>query len=125
MKKLKDRLTDKQQQIMRKHEKDTLTAEKWIKDTGLNVCAFVKLPVQVQQAQQAAHALLTYNINLLTTEQVQTLRAFQRKVGNTKNHKSLKPSTAYPILNISNKINRQLFKLHKQLTQTSITANTI
>jgi hypothetical protein len=125
MKKLKDRLTDKQQQIMRKHEKDTLTAEKWIKDTGLNVCAFVKLPVQVQQAQQAAHALLTYNINLLTTEQVHTLRAFQRKVGNTKNHKSLKPSTAYPILNISNKINRQLFKLHKQLTQTSITANTI
>ncbi len=125
MKKLKDRLTDKQQQIMRKHEKDTLTAEKWIKNTGLNVYAFVKLPVQVQQAQQAAHALLTYNINLLTTEQVQTLRTFQRKVGNTKNHKSLKPSTAYPILNISNKINRQLFKLHKQLTQTSITANTI
>lgn len=125
MKKLKDRLTHKQQQIMRKNEKDTLTAEKWIKDTGLNVCAFVKLPVQVQKAQQAAHALLTYNINLLTTEQVQTLRAFQRKVGNTKNHKNIKPSTAYPILNISNKINRQLFKLHKQLTKTSITANTI
>jgi len=125
MKKLKDRLTHKQQQILRKQEKDTLTAEKWIKDTGLNVCVFVKLPIQVQQAQQAAHALLTYNINLLTTEQVQTIRAFQRKVGNTKNHKSLKPSTAFPILNISNKINRLLFKQHKQLSKTNITATTI
>ena len=125
MKKLKDRLTHKQQQILRKQEKDTLTAEKWIKDTGLNVCAFVKLPIQVQQAQQAAHALLTYNITLLTTEQVQTLRAFQRKVGNTKNHKSLKPSTAYKILNIRNKINRLLFKQHKQLSKTNITATTI
>ena len=125
MKKLKDRLTHKQQQILRKQEKDTLTAEKWIKDTGLNVCAFVKLPVQVQQAQQAAHALLTYNINLLTTEQVQTLRAFQRKVVNKKIRHKLKPASAYPILNISNKINRQLFKQHNQLTQASITATTI
>ena len=125
MKKLKDRLTHKQKQILRKQEKDTLTAEKWIKDTGLNACAFVKLPVQVQKAQQAAHSLLTYNINFLTTEQVQILRAFQRKVGNTKNHKSLKPSTAFPILNISNKINRLLFKQNKQLSKTNIAATTI
>ena len=125
MKKLKDRLTHKQQQILRNQEKDTLTAEKWIKDTGLNVCAFFKLPVQVQQAQQAAHALLTYNINLLTTEQVQTLRAFQRKVVNKKIRHKLKPTSAYPILNISNKINRQLFKQHNRLTKTNITATTI
>ena len=125
MKKLKDRLTHKQQQILPNQEKDTLTAEKWIKDTGLNVCAFFKLPVQVQQAQQAAHALLTYNINLLTTEQVQTLRAFQRKVVNKKIRHKLKPTSAYPILNISNKINRQLFKQHNRLTKTNITATTI
>jgi hypothetical protein len=123
-KKLKDRLTHKQQQIMRKHEKDTLTAEKWIKDTGLNVRAFNQLPIQLLQAQQAALALLTHNLNLLTTEQVKTLRAFQRKVVNKKIRHKLKPASAYPILNISNKINRQLFKQHKQLTQASITATT-
>jgi len=121
----KDKLSQAQYQILRKIDKDTLTTEKWIKDTGLNVCVFNRLPVQVLKAQQVAHTLLSQNLNLLTTEQIKTLRAFQRKVGNTKNHKSLKPTTAYPILNISNKINRQLFKQHKQLSQSKITATTI
>ena len=121
----KDKLTQAQYQILRKNDKDTLTTEKWIKDTGLNVCVFNRLPVQVLKAQQVVDTLLTQNLNLLTTEQIKTLRSFQRKVGNTKNHKSLKPTTAYPILNISNKINRQLFKQHKQLSQSKITATTI
>jgi hypothetical protein len=125
MKKQKDILTQAQRQILRKQDKDVLTTEKWIKETGLTVCVFNHLPVQVLKAQQAAHALLTNNFNLLTNEQVKTLRAFQSKVGNTKNHKNLKPSTAYPILNISNKINRKLFKQHKELTKASITATTI
>lgn len=124
-KKDKDKLTQAQYQILRKNDKDTLTTEKWIKDTGLNVRAFNQLPVQLLQAQQAAHALLTHNLNLLTTEQVKTLRAFQRKVVNKKIRHKLKPTSAYPILNISNKIKRQLFKQHKQQSQASITAPTI
>ncbi len=125
MKKQKDILTQAQYQILCKHEKDALTTEKWIKDTGLNVRAFNQLPVLLLQAQQAAHSLLTYNLNLLTTEQVKTLRTFQRKVVNKKIQHKLKPSSAYPILNINNKINRQLFKQHKELTKASITATTI
>ena len=112
-KKDKDKLTQAQYLILRKEGKDTLTAEKWIKDTGLNVRAFNHLPVQLLQAQHTAHALLTHNHNLLTTEQIKTLRAFQRKVINKKIRHKLKPSSAYPILNISNKINRQLFKASK------------
>lgn len=122
MKKQKNILTQAQRQILRKQDKDVLTTEKWIKETGLTVCVFNRLPVQVLKAQQVAHTLLTQNLNLLTPEQIKTLRTFQRKVGNTKNHKNLKSSTAFPILNISNKINRQLFKQHKQLSQASITA---
>ena len=125
MKKQKDVLTQAQYQILRKQEKDTLTAEKWIKSTGMNVCVFNRLPVQVLKAQQVAHTLLTHNLNLLTTKQIKTLRAFQRKLANKKIHNKLKPSSAYSILNISNKINRQLFKQYKQHYQASITANTI
>jgi hypothetical protein len=124
-KKEKDKLSHKQFQILRHQGKDTLTSEQWIKSTGLNVCVFNRLPVQVLQAQQVAHTLLTEHSNLLTTEQVKTLRAFKRKVGNTKNHKNLKPQIAYPVFNISNKINRQLFKQHRQLSQPTISANTI
>lgn len=125
MKNQKDILTQAQRQILRKQDKDVLTTEKWIKETGLTVSVFNHLPVQVLKAQQAAHTLLNNNFKLLTNEQVKTLRAFQSKVGNTKNHKNLKPSTAYPILNISNKINRKLFKQHKELTKASITETTI
>jgi hypothetical protein len=120
----KDKLTQAQYQILRKNDKDTLTTEKWIKDTGLNVRAFNQLPVLLLQAQQVAHTLLTQHLNLLTTEQIKTLRAFQRKVVNKKIRTKLKPATAYPILNISTKINRQLFKQHRQLSKASITATT-
>jgi hypothetical protein len=124
-KKEKDKLTQSQYQILRKQDKDVLTTEKWIKDTGLTVCVFNRMPVQVLKAQQVAHTLLTHNLKLLTTEQIKTIHAFQRKVGNTKNHKNLKPSTAYPILNINNKINRLLFKQHKQHSKTSASTTTI
>jgi hypothetical protein len=122
MKKQKNILTQAQYQILCKHDKDTLTTEKWIKETGLTVCVFDRLPVQVLKAQQVAHTLLTQNKKLLTNEQIKTIRAFQRKVGNTKNHKNLNPSTAFPILNINNKINRQLFKQHNQISKQSATA---
>ena len=124
-KKEKDKLSHKQFQILRHQGKDTLTTEKWIKSTGLNVRAFNNLPVQLLQAQQIAHNLLTQNKDLLSTEQIKTLRAFQRKVINKKIRHKLKPEAAYPILNISNKINRQLFKQHRQLSQSTISANTI
>jgi hypothetical protein len=122
MKKQKNILTQAQYQILCKHDKDALTTEKWIKETGLTVCVFNRLPVQVLKAQQVAHTLLTQNKKLLTNEQIKTIRAFQRKVGNTKNHKNLNPSTAFPILNINNKINRQLFKQHNQISKPSATA---
>jgi hypothetical protein len=124
MNKNKNRLTQAQYQIQRKEGKDTLKAEKWIKDTGLNVCVFNRLPVQVLKAQQVALTLLTQNLHLLTTEQIKIIHAFQRKVSNTKNHTNLKPSTAFPILNINNKINRQLFKQYRQLSKSIITATT-
>ena len=125
MNKKNAKLTDAQYQILLKQDKDSLTSEKWIKDTGLNVSAFNQLPVQLLQAQKAAHALLTQNLNLLTTKQIKTLRAFQRKVVNKKIRNKLKPASAYPILNISNTINRQLFKQNRQLSRASITAITI
>jgi hypothetical protein len=113
-KKEKDKLSHKQFQILRHQGKDTLTTEKWIKSTGLNVRAFNNLPVQLLQAQQTAYTLLTQHQNLLTTEQTKTLRNFKRRVGNTKLCTKLKPEAAYPILNIATKINRQLFKQYKQ-----------
>jgi hypothetical protein len=102
---------------MNKHKNikdDALTAD-WLRDNGIVVNSFATTHVKLLQAQQTAHTLLTQNKDLLTTSQIKTLKAFQRTMSNKKARTKLKPENAYPILNISTKVNRQLFKLHKQL----------
>ena len=93
---------------------DALTAD-WLRDNGIAVNSFATTNIKLLQAQQTAHNLLTQNKDLLTTSQIKTLKTFQRTMSNKKARANLKSEHAYPILNISTKVNRQLFKLHKQL----------
>ena len=93
---------------------DALTAD-WLRDNGIAVNSFTNTHVKLLQAQQSAHTILTQHKDLLTTYQIKALKAFQRKMANKKTREQLKPEHAFPILNISTKINRQLFKLNKQL----------
>ena len=93
---------------------DALTAD-WLRDNGIAINSFSTTHVKLLQAQQTAHTLLTQNLNLLTSNQIKALKAFQRKMTNKKARAKLKPEAAYPILNINTKINRQLFKLNKQI----------
>ena len=93
---------------------DALTAD-WLRDNGIAVNSFANTHVKLLQAQQTAHTLLTQNPNLLTSNQTKTLKAFQRKMADKRERTKLKPEAAYPILNINSKINRQLFKLNKQI----------
>lgn len=92
---------------------DGLTAD-WLRDNGIALKAFNITHIKLLQAQQAAHALLTQNRDLLTINQLNTITEFQHKMSSHKARTKLKPSHAYPVLNISNKINRQLFKQNRQ-----------
>jgi len=93
---------------------DALTAD-WLRDNGIAVNTLQNTHVKLLQAQQAANTLLTQHQKLLTSTQIKALKAFQRNMENKKTRTKLKSSAAYPILNISTKINRQLFKINKQL----------
>ena len=93
---------------------DALTAD-WLRDNGIAVNSFGTTHVKLLQAQQTAHTLLTQSPNLLTSNQTKTLKAFQRKMADKRERTKLKLEAAYPILNINTKINRQLFKLNKQI----------
>ena len=95
---------------------DGLTAD-WLRDNGIAVNAFSTTHIKLLQAQQAAHELLTHHSNLLTQAQRTTLENFQQLMAHKRTRDRLKPTAAYPILNISSKINRKLFKHHRQLTQ--------
>jgi hypothetical protein len=99
---------------------DALTAD-WLRDNGIAVNAFSTTHIKLLQAQQAAHTLLTQNAHLLTPAQTKQLKAFQQKMTHKKVREKLKPTAAYPILNISTKINRQLFKEYRRLDKQSIT----
>ena len=98
-----------------KNFKDDALAADWLRDNGIAVKTFASTHVKLLQAQQTAHTLLTQNTNLLTAHQLKTLKAFLRKMANKKIRPLIKPEAAYPILNISTKINRQLFKLNNQI----------
>lgn len=96
---------------------DGLTAD-WLRDMGITVRMFNTADEKLLQAQKAAHTLLTQNINLLTTDQIQTLATFTKRMAHKNSRNKLTSKSAYPVLNISAKINRQLFKQYKQLDKT-------
>jgi hypothetical protein len=98
-----------------KNFKDDARTADWLRDNGIAVNSFATIHVKLLQAQQIAHVLLTQNKDLLTTNQIKTLKAFQKNMAHKNSRSKLKPEHAYPVLNISTKINRQLFKLNKQL----------
>ena len=91
--------------------------QQWIRNNGMNVAAFNNTHIRLLQAQQQAHTLLTHHGNLLDSTQRTTLRHFQQQMKDKRTRIRLKSSAALPILNISSKINRQLFKQHRKLDQ--------
>jgi hypothetical protein len=114
---VKDRLTRAQMQIADCAKVKTNEVDAWIKKEGLDVQSFVQIHVQLLQAQRQAHALLTHHAYLLSDDQVHVLENFLQQMAHKNTRSRLKPQAAHPILNISSKINRQLFKQHRSLTQ--------
>jgi hypothetical protein len=106
-----------QHQIRNQETADTIKANEWLADAGFNAQTFGTTHIRLLQAQQQAHALLSQHSNLLTHSQRTTLEHFQQAMTNKRTRNRLKPASANPILNISSKINRQLFKQHRSLAQ--------
>ena len=108
-------LTDKQYQLLQQQQRDTQSTDVWLKQQGFNTQYFDTTHPKLLQAQAAAHQLLTCHSDRLNTAQQQQLRSFQQQINNKHHRARLKLQAAYPILNILNKIRRQLFQLHRQL----------
>ena len=106
---------EQQYQIRKQEQQDTQQADTWIKQQGLNTGTFGITNLQLSQAQQTAHTLLTAHKHLLNQKQIQTLKKFQQKINNKRTNTKLNPKSSYQVLNIGTKINRQLFKTYKQL----------
>lgn len=84
---------------------ETIT-QNWIRANGMQVSTFNSTPIKLLQAQQQATNLLRNYIPLLTTQQVQTLQNFQKRMSHKNTRSKLKPEHAYPVLNIATKVKR-------------------
>ena len=118
MKKKKDRLSHKQFQMLRIAHKDTYQADKWLHEIGLNANTFPDIHIKLLQAKRQAHAIINHHLDLLTSEQRTTIEHFQRLMRGKKTRKHLKPNAANSVLNIASKINRKMFKQHRQTQAT-------
>ncbi len=109
----RDLMTHKQYEMNKRSRRDTVTTEVWMKENGFNAVTFGKTHIELLQAQKLAQILITNHASLLTQSQIQIIENFQQKMTSSKLRSKLKPSAAYPILNINTKINRQLFKQNR------------
>jgi len=111
----KNALTPKQHQINRRSQADSQATDNWIQAQGLSTSTFSTTPLRLLQAQHQAQQLITHHGNVLSPSQRQTLDQFIRQMSHPKTQRRLKASLANPILNIASKINRRLFRQHRQL----------
>lgn len=103
-------ITHEQYAINNKALRDTARTDSWLKQNGLNVDAVATVCGEVLIAQKKAHEILTQHAKLLSPEQKQLLTAFEEKLSDKKKRKKLRPSSAYPILNLCLKITRQAYR---------------
>ncbi len=105
--KSKKYLTHEQFAIHRKTLRDTARTDSWLTKNGLNAEAVSTVCSEVLVAKKKLHELLKQHAKLLTAEQQKLVKNFENRLNNTKKCKKLKPSFAYPILNLCTKIYRQ------------------
>ena len=87
----------------------------WLRTNGLDTRTFSTTNPRILKAQQAATLLLNQNRNLLDSDLKRLLENFQRCYANTKKRDKITDGECYRVLNIQTKINRVLFKQHRQL----------
>jgi hypothetical protein len=87
----------------------------WLKDNGLNDQYLARLTEEQLRALQACHHLLTSAAYNLTNKQRNRLKNYRRTVRNEKLRHTITQGHTYAILNLNKKLNRQLFKQHRQL----------
>jgi type IV pilus biogenesis protein CpaD/CtpE len=106
---------DQYHRIQQKERDDTALAQKWVSEQGLNPDSFASTDVSQLRAQQQAQIILTQHSDLITRSQRDTLECFVKKMSNKKSRSRLHPRAANVVMNISSKINRQLFNQYRQL----------
>jgi hypothetical protein len=106
-----------EQQIRRRELSDCEYTDAWLEQQGYDVRTFNSTAIKLLQAYTQAVQITQNHRQYLKSEQLKMLEEFIGKMKNSSHRKQLNPKTALPILNLTAKINRQLFKAHRQATR--------
>lgn len=106
------------------YKDDALTAD-WLRDIGLNDKTFNTTKLNVVRAQTMAHTLLTQHPALLSNSQLHSLTAFEQACNKKRERQRITDAFCHCVMNINTSVNRKLFKKHRKLNRTIITATNI
>ena len=103
------------QNINKQHLKDEQIANNWLIDNGITQTLFNKVQAFQLQAYKAATNILKHNVELLKNNEYEELTSYCTAMLNSKQRNSITKRNTYQILNISTRINRQLFKQYREI----------
>jgi hypothetical protein len=103
------------QNLNKQHLKDEQIANNWLIDNGITQTLFNKVQVFQLQAYKAATNILKHNVELLKNGEYEQLTSYYNAILNSKQRNSITKRNTYQILNISTRINRQLFKKYRKI----------
>ncbi len=106
------------QNLNKQHLKDEQLTNDWLKDNAITDKLFNETQVFQLQAYKAATNILKHNVELLKTNEYELLTSYCKRILNSRQRRSITARNTYQILNISTRINRQLFKQYRQLKNT-------
>lgn len=101
---------------MNEYKADKQTAD-WLKANGLDEKSFMVFELPYLQAQQAAYFIMKYNAAMLNVEETDLLNNYLIDIKHKAKRHKITKKTVYRVLNLSTKINRQLFKEHKAINK--------
>lgn len=103
------------QNLNKQHLKNEQIANNWLIDNDITQTLFNKVQVFQLQAYKAATSILKHNVKLLKNTEYEQLTSYCKAILNSKQRNSITKRNTYEILNISTRINRQLFRQYRKI----------
>ena len=103
------------QHLNAQHLKDEQLTNDWLKANGITQTLFNKVQVFQLQAYKQATNILKHNFELLTDKEKDLLINYCAAMLNSRQRNSITKRNTYQILNISTRINRQLFRQYRKI----------
>ena len=103
------------QNLNKQHIKDEQIANNWLKENCITNRLFNEAQVFQLQAYKTAKNILKHNVELLKNGEYELLTSYCKAILSSRQRNSITKRNTYEILNISTRINRQLFRQYRKI----------